>query len=120
MSEPRASAHSRRRHPASHRNATRPQGPSFFLGCYDQALGAQLLTQMQDLAFANVGIDIVLGKQRRTDITNSNRCCEQVPDPRTHSVQAVASAMLDAESDNLVVDFGLDEALAARDHGGRR
>ena len=74
----------------------------------DQAFGAKFLEQIEDLAFANVRIDSVVGKQRRTEITNSNRLCEQIPDARTHPVHPVAGALLNAESHNLAVNFGFD------------
>jgi hypothetical protein len=106
-------------HPrAGRRNATTRQGPSFFLKRCDQTFGAKFLEQIEDLTFANVGIDLIRGEQCPTEITNSNRLCEQLPDARTHPVHPVADAPLNAESHNLVIDFGLDEIVPTRDDFG--
>ena len=67
ISGPRASARSRRQHPAGHRNAKARQAPSFFVKRCDHAFGAKLLEQIEYFAFANFWIDAIFGKQRCTE-----------------------------------------------------
>ena len=59
-----------------HQSATTLQGPSFFLNRRDQALRREAPPADRGLGVRKLGIDPVFGKQRRTEITNSNWLCE--------------------------------------------
>jgi hypothetical protein len=86
---------------------------------YDQTLGAKLLEQIEDLAFANLRLHLVSGNQRPTEFANASRRCKQVPDMRCDPVHPVTGATLDAESYNLFIDWRLKEAVLTCNDGRR-
>src|SRR3989454_312933 len=86
----------------------------------DQALGGQVAEEIEDIALAALGFDVVLAHDHVAEIRHQDRFPYQFPDTHSNLSQAVVHPGSQAENDGFAREIGRNLVPRRDDQGARR